>query len=101
MSAREMPGYHAGTMLIRRESFHYVGPFSAFIPNRRVSRLVLQGKAKDAQRSYVAGRCDEETNSFLQFGNTQEEYANGNTHADYIRVLKAALDRRRKNNGPP
>ena len=97
----KMPGYHAGTMLIRRESFHYVGPFSALYQTGEFLDWYSRAKQKMLREVMLPGvvmkRRIHSSNLGILKKNTQTE----NTHADYIRVLKAALDRRRKNNGPP
>jgi glycosyltransferase involved in cell wall biosynthesis len=93
-----MPGYHAGTMLIRRESFLCVGLFNALYQTGEFLDWYARAKEKSLREvmlpDVVMKRRIHSSNLGILKKNTQTE----DTHADYIRVLKAALDRRRKNN---
>lgn len=87
-----MPGYHVGTMLIRRSSFRRVGPFETqwrtaeFISwHSRATHLGLRAQMLPdvvMQRRLHGGNM-----GVLQQDNRRE----------YVRVLKTALDRRRAN----
>ncbi len=88
-----MPGYHAGSLLIKRESFLRVGLFDI---NYEVGEFIdWYGKAKEIGMKsvilpeVVMKRRIHSSNSTL----------NRNAQMDYIRILKAALDRKRKNDG--
>lgn len=87
-----MPGYHAGTLLIKRESFLRVGLFDI---NYELGEFIdWYGKAKEIGMKsvilpeVVMKRRIHSSNSVL----------NRNAHVGYVRVIKAALDRRRKKN---
>jgi len=97
----KMPGYHAGTMLIRRESFLCVGLFNALYQTGEFLDWYSRAKEKRLREvmlpDVVMKRRIHSSNLGILKKNTQTE----DTQADYIRVLKAALDRRRKNNVQP
>lgn len=86
----KMPGYHAGTLLIKREAFLRVGLFD--INYELGEFLDWFGKAKEIGmkstilHEVVMKRRIHSSNSTL----------NLNAQMDYIRVLKASLDRRRQ-----
>jgi glycosyltransferase involved in cell wall biosynthesis len=93
----KMPGYHAGTMLIRIESFFRVGLFDANYQTGEFLDWYFRAKEKGLREvllpDVVMKRRIHSSNLGILKRNTQTE----NTHADYIRVLKASIDRRRKN----
>jgi len=95
----KMPGYHAGTMVIRREAFFRVGLFDANYQTGEFLDWYSRAKEKGLREvllpEVVMKRRLHSSNLGILKRNTQTE----NTHADYIRVLKASLDRRRKNSG--
>jgi glycosyltransferase involved in cell wall biosynthesis len=97
----KMPGYHAGTMLIRTAAFHRVGLFNAGYQAGEFIDWYLRAKEERLREvmlpDVVMNRRIHSSNLGILKRNTQTD----NTDADYIRVLKAALDRRRKNNGQP
>jgi glycosyltransferase involved in cell wall biosynthesis len=86
-----MPGYFAGTMLIKRESFFRVGPFAT---NWRVgefvdwySKAVEKGLESFILPEMVTRRRIHSANMGIRERRSQ---------TDYVRILKAALDRRRE-----
>ncbi len=95
----KMPGFHAGTMLIRREAFLCVGLFNARYQAGEFLDWYCRAKEKRLREvilpDVVMKRRIHSSNLGILKRNTQTD----NTDADYVRVLKAALDRRRKNNG--
>ena len=97
--AGKMPGYHAGTMLIRREAFLSVGLFNPRYQAGEFLDWYSRAKEKRVREvilpDVVMKRRIHSSNLGILKRNTQTD----NTDADYVRVLKAALDRRRKNNG--
>jgi len=85
-----MPGYYAGAMLIRREAFWRIGPFSG---EYQVGEFVeWYGRARDA------GLREHLVPDTLVW---RRQHANNTTRRqrderqDYARLLKATLDRRR------
>jgi glycosyltransferase involved in cell wall biosynthesis len=87
-------GYHAGTMLIRREAFTRVGPFETgwqvgeFVSwYLRASELGLRMRMLP---EVVMERRVHDTNTVIR---------ERNAYTQYVRVLKAALDRRRAAEG--
>lgn len=95
----KMPGYHAGTMLIRKEAFLCVGLFNAEYQAGEFIDWYSRAKEKSLRElmlpEVVMKRRIHSSNLGILKKNTQTE----NTNADYLRVLKASIDRRRKNNG--
>jgi hypothetical protein len=85
-----MPGYHVGTMLIKRESFQHVGPFKEDL--QLAEFIDWFSRAEDMKLHYkvlpevVMKRRIHTTNQGLYKRQHMKEYT---------RVLKAALDRRR------
>lgn len=86
-----MPGYFASTMLIKREAFFRVGPFAT---NWRVgefvdwySKAVEKGLESFLLPEVVTRRRIHSANMGIRERRSQ---------TDYVRILKAALDRRRE-----
>ncbi len=90
-----MPGYNAGTLLIRRETFLYVGLFNPAFQCGEFIDWSFRARDKGLKElllpDVLLKRRIHSSNMGILKRNTQTE----NTHADYIRVLKASLDRRR------
>lgn len=93
----KMPGYHAGTMLMKRESFLRVGLFNAVYQTGEFLDWYARAKEKGLREvmlpDIVMKRRIHSSNLGILKKNTQTD----DTHADYIRVLRAALDRKKKN----
>jgi len=92
LELKTMPGYHCGSMLIKRESFQRVGPFNE---NLRLAEFIdWFSRAEEMKLNYkllpqvVLKRRIHKTNQGLY---------NRHHMKDYTNVLKAALDRRRAN----
>ncbi len=90
---KKMPGYHVGTMIIKRESFQQVGPFKE---NLQLAEFIdWFNRAESMKLKYkmlhevVMKRRIHTTNQGLYKRQHRKEYAS---------VLKAALDRRRAEN---
>ncbi len=86
-----MPGYHVGTMLIKRESFQQVGPFKEDL---QLAEFIDWFNRAEGMKLYykmlpevVMKRRIHTTNQGLYKRQHMKEYAS---------VLKAALDRRRR-----
>jgi hypothetical protein len=86
-----MPGYVPGAMLVKRESFLRVGYFETW---QRIGEFVdwimraqeMQLKSFMLDTVILERRLHEEN-----MGRTERQF-----RTDYVRVLKAALDRRRQ-----
>lgn len=94
----KMPGYHAGTMLIKRRVFLSVGVFNARYQAGEFLDWYCKAREKRLREvvlpDVVMKRRIHSSNLGILKRNTQTD----NTDADYVRILKASLDRRRKNN---
>lgn len=88
-----MPGYSAGTMLIKQKSFVRAGPFTT---NWRVGQFVdWYFKAVDkGLKSLMLPKVVMKR----RIHNTNMGIRELNSRVDYVRIVKAALDRRRKRN---
>lgn len=88
--AKPMAGIHPGTMLIKKDVFEKVGPFSAAYSSGEF--LEWFGRAKELGLHYqmlpdiLMQRRIHGSNSVL---------TNQNNAAEYMKIIKAALDRRR------
>jgi glycosyltransferase involved in cell wall biosynthesis len=89
-AAEVMPGYHAGTMLIRREAFERVGPFESQWP--RAEFVSWHLRATDAGLRMLM-LPDVMMHRRLHDANQSLRLRHG--AVDYVRALKASLDRRR------
>jgi glycosyltransferase involved in cell wall biosynthesis len=93
----KMPGYHAGTMLIRKEAYLRVGPFNASFQAGEFVDWYFRARETGLREMMLPDvlmkRRIHSSNLGILKRNTQTD----NTDIDYIRVLKAALDRRRNN----
>ena len=92
----KMPGYHAGTMLIRRESFLRVGMFNPDLQCGEFldwySRAKEMGYRERLLQDVLMKRRIHSSNLGIVKRNTRSD----NNQVDMIRALKASLDRRRK-----
>jgi glycosyltransferase involved in cell wall biosynthesis len=93
----KMPGYHAGTMLIRRESFLCVGLFNASYQTGEFLDWYSRAKEKSLREVMLPDVVMKRRIHSSNLGIVKKNMQTEDTQADYIRVLKAALDRRRKN----
>jgi glycosyltransferase involved in cell wall biosynthesis len=91
----EFPGYHVGTMLIRKETFLHVGLFNSALQCGEFLDWAFRSKEKGLKElllpDVLMKRRIHSSNMGIVKSNTQTS----NSHADYVRVLKASLDRRR------
>lgn len=89
--AERIPGYFAGAMLIRREAFFRVGPFATTlkvgIGLDWYARAIDQGLKGLVLEEVVMERRLHSENAGLR---------ERSSHMQYVQVLKASLDRRRK-----
>ncbi len=87
-----MPGYHAGAMLIRREAFRRVGPFQTCWQVGEFIDWYLR-----AQEAGLVSVMLPEVVMRRRLHATNLGLRARAARVDYARILKAALDRRRKN----
>ena len=91
---KDMPGYHPGAMLIQRGAFLRVGLFETSLKSGEFldwySRAREQGLKELLQPEVVMKRRLHASNTWLVEHQLQ---------TDYVKALKMALDRRRKQNG--
>ena len=90
-----MPGYHCGTLLIKRDSFLRVGPFST---ERRVGEFIdWYARAMELELRHLM-LPDVVTRRRLHDANMG--IRERDSRSDYVRILKVSLDRRRKGGNP-
>jgi len=90
ITAEVMAGYHVGTLLVKRSTFHQVGPFET---QWRVGEFVSwQAKATDMGLPMVMlpDIVMERRLHATNMGRTERSSAN-----DYLQIVRAALERRR------
>jgi glycosyltransferase involved in cell wall biosynthesis len=92
--AHPAPGFSAGTMLVRMESFHRVGPFTTDFKLGEFIDWYARAKEIGLIERMLPGivlrrRYHESNTGRIRAG----------SRGDYARVLKAALDRRRAGSG--
>jgi glycosyltransferase involved in cell wall biosynthesis len=90
--AEKMPGYHAGTMLILQEAFLRIGLFDAHFQLGEF--LDWYGRARDKGLKDV---MLQEVVLKRRIHASNMVTLNRGSQTEYIRALKASLDRRRKN----
>jgi glycosyltransferase involved in cell wall biosynthesis len=86
-----MPGYSTGTMLIKRESFHRVGPFATVWQVGVFVDWYL--KATEAGLKSI---MLPDVLLYRRLHTTNVGIVHRDSRADLLRILKASLDRRRK-----
>jgi glycosyltransferase involved in cell wall biosynthesis len=88
---RPLPGYTSVTMLARREAFARVGPLDVTLKHGNdrdwFIRAAEQGIVMDMLPDVLVRRRLHDANRSAALGN--------NSRAEYLRILKASLDRRR------
>lgn len=90
-----MPGYHAGTMLIRADAFARVGPFEEQL--RRADFVAWYLRASEANlRSLMLPQVL----MHRRVHDANYGLVARNSAGDYVKALKASLDRRRAAAGP-
>lgn len=95
-SAPPVTGRHRGGLLIRRTAFERVGPFREDV---KIGEFI-DWCARAEEAGVVLGRLPDKLYlRRLHETNTMKDAATDKT--DYLRVLKAALDRRRAEGGGP
>jgi glycosyltransferase involved in cell wall biosynthesis len=91
----KMPGYHAGTLLIRRQAFFDVGLFNPRLQCGEFLDWSFRSRERGLRElmlpDVLMKRRIHSSNMGILKSNTRTD----NSHADYVRVLKASLDRRR------
>lgn len=97
----KMPGYHVGTLLIRRETFLQVGLFNPALQCGEFLDWSFRAKEKGLKElmlpEVLMKRRIHSSNMGIVKSNTRTD----NSHADYVRILKASLDRRRNKGSRP
>lgn len=86
-----MPGYLASTFLIKRESFFHVGPFAT---NWRVGEFI--DWYSKAMETGLESLMLPEVVTKRRLHTTNMGIRERRSQTDYVRILKAALDRRRE-----
>jgi glycosyltransferase involved in cell wall biosynthesis len=86
-----MPGYHVGTMLVSREDFFRVGPFETSL--KMGEFIDWHAKAKEKKlKSFMMPEVVMKRRIHTNNMTTRER----ENQMDYVRLLKAALDRKRQ-----
>lgn len=91
LSQETMPGYHVGTMLLKRDDFLRVGPFETAL---KVGEFI-DWHAKAMEKGLKNFMMPEVVMKRRLHTNNMTVRERG-SQSDYVRVLKAALDRKRK-----
>lgn len=90
-----MPGYLPGTMLIKREAFQKVGLFETHL---KVGEFISwYGKAKDIK---IREKILPDVLLWRRIHETNTGIRERQSRSDYVRLIKATLDRRRSTNQP-
>jgi glycosyltransferase involved in cell wall biosynthesis len=92
----KMPGYHVGTLLIRRETFLHVGLFNPTLQCGEFLDWSFRAKEKGLKELLLPDVLMKRRIHASNMGIVKSNTRTNNSHADYVRVLKASLDRRRK-----
>jgi len=92
---RKMPGYHVGTLLIRKETFLCVGLFNPVLQCGEFLDWTFRAKEKGLKELLLPDVLMKRRIHSSNMGIVKSNTRTDNSHADYVRVLKAALDRRR------
>lgn len=85
-----MPGYHAGTMILKRDAFFHVGPFESWQMGEFIDWHV-----KAMEKKLKSFMLPDTVMKRRIHANNMTIRERGN-QTDYVRILKAALDRRRE-----
>ena len=88
-----MPGYHTDTMLIRRSAFDRVGPFA---DGWKVA-VFIDWYARAQELGLQTLMLPDVLAKRRVHGENMGIYDQERAHAEYVRTLKASLDRRRRN----
>jgi len=86
-----IPGYHAGSMLIKREAFLRVGWFDTTV---RVGEFI-DWYSRTAEKN-LKGLMLPDIVMQRRLHTTNTVVREKKSHTDFVRILKASLDRRRK-----
>lgn len=92
LTQEAMPGYHVGTMLLKRETFLRVGPFETSLKMGEF----IDWHAKATEKQLKSFMMPEIVMKRRLHTNNMTVRERG-SQVDYVRLLKAALDRKRKN----
>jgi glycosyltransferase involved in cell wall biosynthesis len=97
----KMPGYHVGTLLIRRETFLHVGLFNPALQCGEFLDWSFRAKERGLKELLLPDVLMKRRIHASNMGIVKSNTRTDNSHADYIKVLKASLDRRRKKDSQP
>lgn len=98
---KKMPGYHVGTLLIRRETFLHVGLFNPALQCGEFLDWSFRAKEKGLKELLLPDVLMKRRIHSSNMGIVKSNTRTDNSHADYVRVLKASLDRRRNKDSLP
>jgi len=93
--AGALPGYHAGTLLIRRDTFLHVGLFNPALQCGEFLDWSFRAKEKGLKELLLPDVLMKRRIHSSNMGILKRNTHTANTHADYVRILKSSLDRRR------
>jgi len=88
-------GYHAGTLLIRRDTFLRVGLFDPVLQCGEFLDWSFRAKEKGLKELMLPDVVMKRRIHSSNMGVLKRNTRTGNTHADYVRVLRSSLDRKR------
>jgi glycosyltransferase involved in cell wall biosynthesis len=88
---RELPGYFKGSMLIKKESFWRVGLFDKNSGNGDFIDWYMRAQEQNLQSVMLP-----DVLTMRRIHGNNLGYTNQNSRIEYVRVLKRALDRRRR-----
>ena len=95
--SKALPGYATGTLLARRDCFNAVGEFNTAIKHADDTEWFLRATEQGAVMELLP---DVLLYRRLHYTNLSRVKAS-NSRDQYLRVLKSALDRRRRQDKPP
>ncbi|MDH4232122.1 MAG: glycosyltransferase family 2 protein [Nitrospirota bacterium] len=91
----KLPGYHVGTLLIRRETFLSAGLFNPGLQCGEFLDWSFRAKEKGLKELLLPDVLMKRRIHSSNMGIVKRNTRTDNAHADYVRILKASLDRRR------
>jgi glycosyltransferase involved in cell wall biosynthesis len=92
----KMPGYHAGTLLIRRETFLRVGLFDPALQCGEFLDWSFRAKEKGLKEVLLPDVLMKRRIHSSNMGIVKSNTKTTNSQMDFIKALKASLDRRRR-----
>lgn len=95
----KMPGYHAGTLLIRRETFLDVGLFDPALQCGEFLDWSFRAKERRLKELLLPDVLMKRRIHSSNMGIVKSNTKTANSQVDFIKALKASLDRRRCRDG--